>query len=102
MFLRLLNSSPRTNTIRLLAPDIQSPYTIQTVFSVERQLPAKITLAASYIGARTLHQLRARNINAPICPDFQVCGNSLRPDPTSGNIYQYESSGVVNSNQFEC
>jgi hypothetical protein len=92
--------SPQTNTIRLLADNIQSPYTIQTVFSVERQLPAKITLSASYIGARTLHQLRARNINAPVCPDFLNCNNSLRPDPTQGNIYQYESSGVVNSNRL--
>ncbi len=92
--------SPLTNTIRLLDDNIQSPYTIQTVFSVERQLPAKITLSASYIGSRTLHQLRARNINAPVCPNFQNCNNSLRPDPTSGNIYQYESSGVVNSNRL--
>ncbi len=92
--------SPLTNTIRLLADNIQSPYTIQTVFSIERQLPARITVSASYIGARTLHQLRARNINAPVCPDFQNCNNSLRPDPTQGNIYQYESSGVLNSNRL--
>lgn len=92
--------SPLSNTIRLLAPNIQSPYTLQTVLSVERQLPAKVTLSVSYIGARTLHQLRARNINAPVCPDFQNCNSSLRPDPTSGNIYQYESSGISNSNRF--
>lgn len=92
--------SPRTNTVRLLAPDIRSPYTIQTVFSVERQLPAKITLSASYIGAKTMNQLRVRNINAPVCGAFDICNSSTSPDPLAGPIYQYESSGKVNSNRL--
>lgn len=88
--------SPSTNTIRLFSPDLQSPYTIQTSFSVDRQLPARINLSVSYIGARTLHQLRSRNINAPICPTFTNCSLAPRPDPTQGPIYEYESNGYVN------
>ena len=101
---------PQANTIRRLSPNLQSPYTIQTVFSVERQLPARITMSVSYIGARTLHQLRTRNINAPVCPTATTCPvvtpanpnvlNALRPDPTQGNIYQYESSGYANQQQL--
>lgn len=97
---QLSSISPLSNTIRLIAPDIQSPYTIQTVFSVERQLPKRMTLSVSYIGARSLHQLRARNINAPICPTFENCENAPRPNPALGNVYQYESSGVANQQQL--
>ncbi len=88
--------SPLTNTIRLFSPDLQSPYTIQTVFSVDRQLPARINLSVSYIGSRTLHQLRSRNVNAPVCPTFTNCNLVPRPDPTQGPIYEYESNGYVN------
>lgn len=88
--------SPLTNTIRLFSPDLQSPYTIQTSFTVDRQLPARINLSISYNGSRTLHQLRSRNINAPFCPTFTNCNLAPRPDPTQGPIYQYESNGYVN------
>ena len=81
-------------TSRRIAPDLQSPYTIETAFSVERQLPRNVTLSVSYIGARTLHVLRSRNINAP------VPGTGVRPFGNVGNIFQYESSGVFNQNQF--
>ncbi|HEX2268567.1 MAG TPA: TonB-dependent receptor, partial [Pyrinomonadaceae bacterium] len=51
-------------TVYRLADDLQAPYTLQAVFSVERQLPGNITLASSYINIRTLHVLRTRPINA--------------------------------------
>lgn len=79
-------------TIRRVAPNLQSPYTIETSLSVERQLVSNVTLSVSYIGARTLHVLRSRNINAPI--------NGIRPQPNVGNIFQYESSGRFNQNQL--
>lgn len=97
---QLGNILPLTNTIRRLAPDVRAPYTIQTVFSVERQLPARMTLSVSYIGARTIHQLRARNINAPVCPTFENCESAPRPDPALGNVYQFESSGFANQQQL--
>jgi hypothetical protein len=91
---------PSSSVVRTIADDLQSPYTIQTALSIERQLPARTTLSLSYIASRTLHLLRARNINAPICPLQVNCINAPRPDPTAGNIYQYESSGVLNQNQL--
>lgn len=90
---------PSSSVVRTIAEDLQSPYTIQTALGVERQLPSRTTLSVFYIGARTLHLLRARNINAPICPLQINCNNAPRPNPAAGNIYQYESSGVLNQNQ---
>lgn len=98
--------APLSSTVRIVASDLQAPYTIQGALGVERQLPLRINLSAFYVWSRSLHQLRSRNINAPVCPPGAVCPTDsallqqLRPDPSQGNIYQYESSGVLNQQQF--
>jgi hypothetical protein len=92
-------------TTRQVAPDLRTPYTMQTAFSIERQLPYRITLSVSYIGARTLHVLRSRNVNAPLLdssgrPLRDASNNLVRPRPGLGNVFQYESSGRFNQHQL--
>ncbi len=96
---QILAALPQSNTITRVSPDLQSPYTMQIALGAERQLPLKTTMTVFYIASRNLHLLRTRNINAPICPNGENCNNAPRPDPTGGNIYQYESSGVLNQQQ---
>ena len=97
-----------------LAENLQAPYTLQSVFSVERQLPHNITIASSYINIRTLHVLRTRPLNAPLPGTFIPgiptsgvrplnCADFIPPDinpSTRCNIFEYESSGRYNQNQF--
>jgi hypothetical protein len=104
---QLANVAPLTSVPRLIADDLQSPYTIQTALSVERQLPGRSNFSVYYVASRSLHQIRSRNINAPICPPGTACPvtdvdalQALRPDPTQGNLYQYESSGVLEQQQL--
>ncbi len=97
---QILAALPQSNTIRTVAPDLQSPYTMQTALGVERQLPFKTTFTAFYIASRNLHLLRTRNINAPICPQNINCNNAPRPLAGQGNLYEYESSGVLNQQQL--
>jgi len=97
---QILAALPQSNTIRSISPEIQSPYMAQVALGVERQLPFNTTVSLFYIGSRTWHVLRARNINAPICPEQVNCLDAPRPDPLSGDIYQYESSGVLNQNRI--
>lgn len=93
--------APQTFTVRRIDPSLQSPTTYQYALSVERQLPFKVRGAIYYVGSRTIHQLRIRNINAPFCPPLQPCSSTaLRPDPTQGNIYEYEANGVANQQQL--
>jgi hypothetical protein len=87
-----LSAFAQPQTTRVVAPDLQSPYTMQTALSVERQLPFKTTLSISYVNSQTRRLLRSRNINAPL--------NGARPTPTVGNIFQYESTGRFNQNQL--
>jgi hypothetical protein len=91
---------PQANTLREVSPILQSPYTIQGALGVERQLPFRTTLAAYFITSRTLHQLRSRNINAPICPDQSVNCLGERPNESLNDVYQYESSGILKQNQL--
>ncbi|HVF54823.1 MAG TPA: carboxypeptidase regulatory-like domain-containing protein [Pyrinomonadaceae bacterium] len=81
-------------TVRRLAPDLTTPYTLQTALSIERQLPWRTTLSVNFVNARTLHVLRSRNVNAPLP------GTLVRPLPEQGNIFQYESSGRFNQRQL--
>jgi len=97
-----------------LAENLQAPYTLQSVISVERQLPHNITVASSYINIRTLHVLRTRPLNAPLPGTFIPgvptsgvrplnCADFIPPDvnpSTRCNIFEYESSGRYNQNQF--
>ena len=97
---QILAALPQSNTIRSVAPDLQSPYTMQIALGVEHKLSASTTFTAFYIKARNLHLLRTRNINAPICPQNINCNNAPRPFAGQGNIYQYESNGVLNQQQL--
>jgi hypothetical protein len=97
---QILAVLPQSNTIQLVSPELQSPYTMQAALSVERQLRQGTTLSMFYVASRTLHLLRSRNINAPFCPTGLNCNNAPRPDPTRGAINQYESSGVFNQQQL--
>jgi len=97
-----------------LGENLQAPYTLQSVISVERQLPHNITVASSYINIRTLHVLRTRPLNAPLPGTFIPgvpasgvrplnCADFIPPDinpSTRCNIFEYESSGRYNQNQF--
>jgi hypothetical protein len=87
-----LTAFAQRQTTRVVSPDLQAPYTIQSAVGIERQLPHKTTLSVTYVSALTRNLLRSRNINAPL--------NGVRPVPNAGNIFQYESTGRFNQNQL--
>jgi len=96
---QLAKTSP---TIYQVAPNIEPGYTLQTAFSVERQLTKSSTLSVTYLNSRGEHQLFLRNANAPLPgtynPDIPTSG--VRPFGGTTNIYQYSSEGVFVQNQL--
>jgi hypothetical protein len=77
-----------------MAPDLATPYTLQSSLSVEHQFPYRTTVSVNFVNANTLRVLRSRNINAPLP------GTGLRPSPDLGNIFQYESTGRFDQQQL--
>ncbi len=98
----LSGTSNASRTVFRAAEDLREPYMMQAALAFERQLPRNTTFTATYLAARTLHALRARNVNAPsVTRDSSgavVIG--ARPLGETGNVYQYESSGMLNQRQL--
>jgi outer membrane receptor protein involved in Fe transport len=83
-----------SNIVRF-APEIRSPYTIQSSLGIERQITKSLTATASYIHTRGLKLFRSRNLNAPFPP------SSERPDPAIGVLRQIESAAHAQSHALE-
>jgi len=97
---QILAALPQSNTTRQISDEIKSPMMIQAAFGVERQLPFATTMGFFFVTSRTTNVFRSRNINAPICPEQVNCLNAPRPDPSLGNVYEYESTGVLDQKRL--
>ena len=73
------------------------PYSIQYSIGVERQVTAKSTASAVYIGNRGMDSFRSIDANAPILAG----GNYVRPNPTLGQDRQIQSEGYLKGNALE-
>src|SRR5713226_9609717 len=73
------------------------PYTLQYSVGIERQITAKSTASAVYIGNRGIDSFRSVDANAPVL----VAGNYVRPNPTVGQVRQIQSAGYLKGNALE-
>ena len=82
-------------------PGLRAPYTVQSAFTVERQLPRGSTLAVTYTGSRGLHMLRSLDINAPLTGTYNpsVPGSGVFPLGNLNPLFLMTSSGVYNQHQ---
>lgn len=89
-------------TIQQISSTIRAPYIVQSAISIERQLPFNSTLALTYANAHGVHLLRSRDINAPLPGTFNPSapGSGVFPLGTPNPVFQLESSGIYNQNQF--
>ena len=82
-----LKALSQPQTIWRKVSDLTEPYYVQSSISIERGLPHNTTLSVSYVETRGLHQLRSRNLNAP------VPATGIRPFGNSFNVYDFETTG---------
>ena len=95
-----LGAQQLPQTIRQVDQNLRAPNVMQGALGVERQLPYNTTLAVTFTNSHAIHLLRTRNINAPL-PGTYVPGTpntGIRPFG-GGNLYLYESDGIMNQNQ---
>ncbi|MEA2206168.1 MAG: hypothetical protein QOE77_2944 [Blastocatellia bacterium] len=95
-----LAASGRVTTYRV-SPDLQAPVLYLGGLQVEHQLPYRITMFVGVFSINIQHVIRARDINAPLPGTItSATPQGIRPDPSVGDIYQYESSGRFRQSQF--
>ncbi|HXJ15201.1 MAG TPA: carboxypeptidase regulatory-like domain-containing protein [Candidatus Limnocylindrales bacterium] len=80
----------------VLDPRVRIPQIVQYSFGIERQITAKSTLSATYVGTRGIDLFMSRDINAPLAPDYLA-----RPNAEFGQIRQMESEGYQKGNSLE-
>jgi hypothetical protein len=99
--LAALAGSQSMPVIQQISLSMRAPYIIQSVATVERQLPYKTTLAVTYTSSHGLHAFRSQDINAPLpgTYDPDVRHSGIYPLGRPGAVNLMESSGLYNQNQ---
>ena len=87
---------PTKPNITRIDPNIESSYSQQANFQVERELPGNAVVSVGYLHVRALHLILSRNANVPTVPVSAGIPNLGRPDSNWGNISRFESSGKSN------
>jgi hypothetical protein len=87
-------------------PGLNAPATIETGTGIEQQVNKSVSVSATYLYSRGIHQLLSRNIDAPLPdgsrPALGLCpSNPIGAAPgTPCNIYEYDSLAVFKENQI--
>jgi Carboxypeptidase regulatory-like domain len=84
-------------SVATLDPRTRTPYVLQYSIGAERQVTAKSTFSAVYIGTRGIDVFRSIDPNAPIL----IGGNYVRPNPALGQVRQMQSDGYLKGNALE-
>lgn len=89
------------SSIQQLSPSLRSPYLMQSVLSIERQLARNTTFALTYSNTHGLHQLRTEDKNAPLAGTFDpaIPGSGVFPLGFAAPLFQMVSDGLYNQNQ---
>jgi len=74
--------------LRVRSSNLETPYNVISDLTLEKSLPQGIGLTLAFDSSRGIHLYRSRNINAPLPGSFD------RPDPSIGNRYHLESTGL--------
>lgn len=79
-----------------LDPNARIPYILQYSFGIERQVTAKSTFSATYVGNRGIDLFRSIDANAPLPPNYLA-----RPNPSLGQVRSIQSDGYQKGNSLE-
>jgi hypothetical protein len=97
----LAADSSSAPTLYAVAPNLKSSVNMQAAVGVDHQFGKAVTLSATYINSRGVHQYLSDNVNAYIASTYDATtGTGTRPNGINENIYQFQSGGVYNQNQL--
>jgi Carboxypeptidase regulatory-like domain len=90
-------------TVYRIAPNLRSPYAVESAVSMERQVARNVTVSVTYLNSRGEHRFLTNDVNAPLPGTYDPAHpeTAVRPfGDTAGNIYQYESEGIFRQTQL--
>ncbi len=98
--------SPALPTFYRTQPGLNAPAITEAGTGIEHQVNKNVSVSATYLYSRGIHQLLSRNIDAPTAegtrPALGLCPtNPIGAAPgTPCNIYEYDSLAVFKENQI--
>ena len=98
--------TPALPTFYRSQPGLNAPATIEAGTGIEHQVNKAVSVSATYLYSRGIHQFLSRNIDAPLPdgtrPALGLCpANPIGAAPgTPCNIYEYDSLAVFKENQI--
>jgi hypothetical protein len=98
-------ASPALPTFYRTQPGLNAPAITEAGTGIEHQVNKSVSVSATYLYSRGIHQLLSRNIDAPMAdgtrPALGLCPtNPVGAAPgTPCNIYEYDSLAVFKENQ---
>jgi len=97
-----LAGSGTTQTVQQIDPRLRAPYIVQSALTLERQLPAHMTLAVTYTNSHGVREFRSADVNAPLPGTYNpsVPGSGVFPLGHAGPVDLMESCGTYNQNQL--
>ena len=97
----LAANSTSAPTLYTVAPNLKTSVNMQAAVGVDHQFGKAVTLSATYINSRGVHQYLSDNVNAYIASTYNAAtGTGVRPNGINENVYQFQSGGVYNQNQL--
>jgi len=98
----LAASATSVPTVYRIAPNLNSPYALDSAVSIERQVTRNATVSVTYLNSRGGRQWVTNDINAPFPGTYNPANptSGVRPlGAAAGNIYEYISSGIYRQHQ---
>ena len=88
--------------IQQVSPALRSPYILQSAVTLERQLPANTTVAATYTNSRGFRELRSVDANAPLPGTYNpaIPDSGTFPLGHPGPLFLMEAPGIFRQNQL--
>ncbi len=97
-----LSASPSSfNTIDTIPSNLKNPLTQQFNLNVQRELPGKFIVTASYVGTYSQRLFANQDLNAGT--GFDASGNAILANPNFGEVVARTNEGIstYNAAQFE-
>lgn len=96
-----LSAATPPTTFRI-SPTYSSPSLMQSGLTLERKVKQYGTVSVSYENMRGVHQMLTRNLNAPLPGTYNPAepNSGIRPFGNTGNLYQYDTGGVLRYDQL--